>query len=468
MTNKFVVTLAIIFIVLVIFLLIASYWTVSYPNWKPDPKNALDTVTSQLGPPSSINPEAGGQALWSTLTLKHRGEPITSSSQNDSGSVWNEVILKDEEIKHCCPTTHNDFLYCSLCIDISDPVVLTAVLSISESMYYDSLKSLLWVRCGSLQSNVASALLATRFVLLIPDGTTQLDSVADLYDYYWNNTDEIQSNYATLIAGAQIKDSYADYMNELVANVAKIGCSAGSNKNCDDATKCTTIFDADNVNTVLTADNITIPQSSSSSSSDTSSDCGDQEYGDKSTGVNVFSSSYSNLGSDLTSQGSAGGTFELNEGYVHPYELATGISLNQDKTLGQYDVAPMYSQQPDVQSTANFVSVGSNVKCSNGSCAVNQAQMINDYTHNFAPSTSQYPSFEQTNNYSLGPPENMYSNSPASNISQIRENYQGKRVHFQEQTQQNSWPAGLPADEFNPLASNCRAKSKASVDIAFV
>ena len=89
-------------------------------------------------------------------------------------------------------------------------------------------------------------------ILRMPDGVTQLATTKDLYDYYWSSTDEIQQNLGSLMTDAVSDPSR--YMDELVGNVAKIGCSV-----TESCTDCSTTWDPDSIQVALTKDSITIP-----------------------------------------------------------------------------------------------------------------------------------------------------------------------------------------------------------------
>lgn len=94
---------------------------------------------------------------------------------NKSMAIWNkdvgpynEIILKDEEIPHCCPKPHYDFLYSSISVKMN-PLQKLVILAISKSVWYDELKQELWARCHFMGANVATLVLATRILDLSPE-----------------------------------------------------------------------------------------------------------------------------------------------------------------------------------------------------------------------------------------------------------------------------------------------------------
>jgi len=223
--NWWALSIAIVFVVLVLFLSITMYWTVKWPNWHQDPYDALSKTVQQLGIPSSSDYSSGGMAVWDAATLKNRNQP------------WRRVILRDEAIPSCCPEPHTDFLYSSVCIDLADALVESMILGISESMWYDSLKNRLWIRRDSIQANTATALFVTQFIITNGESVAgqSFDNMQDLYDWFWANTDAVQAAYAAMlksVTGAS-DDDYQKYVTQLQADLNALGCPDLTD--CDDA-----------------------------------------------------------------------------------------------------------------------------------------------------------------------------------------------------------------------------------------
>lgn len=97
------------------------------------------------------------------------GKPCTIVNKPNGVAVWynrdffTKIMLKDESIKHLKPKLHCDFLYSTVNIHIPEHII-TKVLKLSESIYYDRLKKELTVRCGSMGPNVATLYLALRII----------------------------------------------------------------------------------------------------------------------------------------------------------------------------------------------------------------------------------------------------------------------------------------------------------------
>ena len=69
--------------------------------------------------------------------------------------LFSEHYIKDQEISHCVPAEHYDFLYSSVKCYVP-PNKRLAVLSISGSINYDGLTKLLRARCASFEANIAT------------------------------------------------------------------------------------------------------------------------------------------------------------------------------------------------------------------------------------------------------------------------------------------------------------------------
>lgn len=102
------------------------------------PKKFYKKALKLLGKPTFKANVPHGMAYWK----KKRG-------------LFDEHLLKDEEIAHCVPATHIDFFYSSIKCYVP-PEKRLAVLSISGSINYDGLTKLLTARCASIEANIAT------------------------------------------------------------------------------------------------------------------------------------------------------------------------------------------------------------------------------------------------------------------------------------------------------------------------
>lgn len=91
-------------------------------------------------------PPPGGQVVWKKDRLLN--------------TCFDQIVLKDEEIPHCKPMDHKDFLYFYVNYDVA-PSRFMEVSSLSGSVGYDKLKKQLWARCASAEANIATLALAT-------------------------------------------------------------------------------------------------------------------------------------------------------------------------------------------------------------------------------------------------------------------------------------------------------------------
>jgi len=107
-------------------------------KWKnPRPKKFYPKIVKLLGEPAFKSNVPGGMVYWKTRGL------------------FNEHLLRDEEISHCVPARHHDYFYSSIRCYVP-PNKRKDVLSISGSINYDGLKKLLTARCASINANIAT------------------------------------------------------------------------------------------------------------------------------------------------------------------------------------------------------------------------------------------------------------------------------------------------------------------------
>lgn len=115
--------------------------------YNKDASDYVHVVMRRYGMPSSVDPTAGGIAIWKKDKLMN--------------TPFDRLEVKDESIPHLYPMRHNDFVYTFVNYDVS-PSKFIEVTSLSGSIVYDPLKKLLRARCGTLEANVATLALATQ------------------------------------------------------------------------------------------------------------------------------------------------------------------------------------------------------------------------------------------------------------------------------------------------------------------
>lgn len=186
-------------------------------NWLEKPKARYQDLVNEYGEPKSADFSSGGYALW----------------DGKNTSPFDEIIIRDEEVPHCCPKEHYDFLLASLCLDIKDSKDLMTILSLSKSVWYDQLKKMLWVRCHFMGANVATALLATRVLTGKLDGKTTIPK-EDIHTLYMKEPEVFQALYKKLIMTSMDSSTYKEYLNELKENLKTLG-------QCKISDKCNSI-----------------------------------------------------------------------------------------------------------------------------------------------------------------------------------------------------------------------------------
>ena len=111
-------------------------------DWKNNrPKKYYEKCVEMFGEPTALASEKYGFAIWKTRGL------------------FEEHILRDEDIKHCVPAPHHDYFYSSVKFFVS-PNKVWDVLKITGSLTYDGLKKTLTARCGGIGANIATIYLA--------------------------------------------------------------------------------------------------------------------------------------------------------------------------------------------------------------------------------------------------------------------------------------------------------------------
>ncbi len=140
-----------------------------YGNFNPVAR--FPDIIEEFGPPSVLDKEAGGFALWDKTDLE------------DEGSCFEQIILKDELIPHSVPAPHTDFLYATYKLDIPKEM-RCEVLKLSDSLFYDPLKTELIARCHFMGAVVSTLWLA---VMMVKEAWT-LEEAKNLYGPTINST----------------------------------------------------------------------------------------------------------------------------------------------------------------------------------------------------------------------------------------------------------------------------------------
>lgn len=127
----------------------------SVSNWiHTRPKNYYVECVKLFGKPDAISNKKHGFAFWKTKGL------------------FDEHILRDEDVKHCVPRNHHDYFYSSVKFFVPKNKLFD-VLKISGSLNYDGLKKLLTARCGGIGANYATLYLA----MMVANGKLSISQV---------------------------------------------------------------------------------------------------------------------------------------------------------------------------------------------------------------------------------------------------------------------------------------------------
>lgn len=157
-----------------------------------NPVKAFDRERNRLGQPDLLDCGPGGLAVWRSHTLAKIQIPLCN------------ITLRDENVPHAFPSPHNDFLYGTYQLRVSDDKVLD-IIQLTDSVFYDTLKCEITVRCQSLGAIFATLYLVT----LIADGTVNLDVAKNMYTKAVTQTIEMSPIY-----NPKIEQSYIDHLRQ--------------------------------------------------------------------------------------------------------------------------------------------------------------------------------------------------------------------------------------------------------------
>jgi len=133
----------------------------SVENWYyKRPKQYYNECINMFGEPTAKSNKKHGFALWKTRGL------------------FNEHILRDENVSHCVPRPHHDYFYSSVKFFIPKNKVID-VMKITGSINYDGLKKMMTARCGGIGANYATLYLG----MMVASGKLTIEQVKsnDLY-----------------------------------------------------------------------------------------------------------------------------------------------------------------------------------------------------------------------------------------------------------------------------------------------
>ena len=121
--------------IIVVCVLILSHRTCRGPRWRKGPSFEYRKLVKRFGKPNFINNNPKGAVIWKKFR---------------PGNPFVRIMVIDESVAHYTPYKHYCYLYMTIKYDIDDENIST-VLSCSESVMYDKLKSELTVRSNSLE-----------------------------------------------------------------------------------------------------------------------------------------------------------------------------------------------------------------------------------------------------------------------------------------------------------------------------
>jgi len=123
------------------------------PYYFQTPKQKYNDLVGELGPPTVVDPQAGGLAIW-----------MNPGRVNPKYQMFKRIEIHDEQVFNSFPYPHSGFLYTYVKIKI--PIeTLNHILSMCGDIMYDPIKEMLVVRGMSLGYNTAIIALICRYIM---------------------------------------------------------------------------------------------------------------------------------------------------------------------------------------------------------------------------------------------------------------------------------------------------------------
>jgi hypothetical protein len=122
-------------------------------GWTATSKAAFNEAVSEMGAPSFFFEGDGGLAKWSTEKINLSGYPIY------------KIMIKNEDVQHCCPVAHSDSMTASIKVNAYSPSKLLAILGTSKAFWYDQGRNMLYARCCCLGTVLAHFVFATNILM---------------------------------------------------------------------------------------------------------------------------------------------------------------------------------------------------------------------------------------------------------------------------------------------------------------
>lgn len=143
MNYLYFIILLLLSIILVLLYIIYDKFTT---KWEQNMKRNFSIMKNILGQPTYIVPTKEGYANWKMNSRIY------------------EIILYNEEIINNNPITHSDVVTVGIYIPISNINNLFSILSLSKTIWYNQLSSILYVRCSNLLICLESLLFIESFL----------------------------------------------------------------------------------------------------------------------------------------------------------------------------------------------------------------------------------------------------------------------------------------------------------------
>jgi hypothetical protein len=157
--TKTIITIGIVLLVVgITYVALTAYGVVDINlKWNKHAMSAYHEAREEIGAPSTLYEGRKGLAKWDVTKLNDAGYPIY------------KLMIKNEEVQHCCPTPHVDMVTAGVKVNVYDSAMMLAILGTSKSFWYDQGRNMLYARCCCLGTVLAHLVFASNILLRSKD-----------------------------------------------------------------------------------------------------------------------------------------------------------------------------------------------------------------------------------------------------------------------------------------------------------
>jgi hypothetical protein len=219
-------------------------------SWAKPAQSSFFEALNLFGQPDILVTKGRGFAKWSTDEMVKLGYPFY------------KLMVKDEEVPHCCPVPHMDSMFAAIKVDAYDAAKMLAILGTSKGFWYDQGRNMLYARCCSIGTILAHFVFATDVL--------SRDRAAVIQAYSSQTSSNLlNQEYTNLFNGVYnpwknndrkaYETARDNLLNRLIANMSKL--SYTNITSCEGQQSCQNILNYASVNPVVANTSICSPAS---------------------------------------------------------------------------------------------------------------------------------------------------------------------------------------------------------------